>query len=69
MAASGAVVAVRRPLATPPEVAAFLGVPAKTLTQWRYGKTGPRWSKVGRHVRYRWADIEKWLDQQATEVA
>lgn len=26
---------------------------------------GPRWSKVGRHVRYRWSDIEKWLDQQA----
>ncbi|WP_326830222.1 helix-turn-helix domain-containing protein [Streptosporangium sp. NBC_01810] len=52
-------------LGKPPEVAAYLQVPERTLTQWRYLGTGPRWSKVGRHVRYRWSDIEKWLDQQA----
>lgn len=55
---------VRTHLATPPEVAAYLVVPEKTLTQWRYLRTGPRWSKVGRHVRYRWVDVEKWLDDQ-----
>ncbi|MGS2640248.1 helix-turn-helix transcriptional regulator [Streptosporangium sp. G12] len=54
-----------RQLGKPPEVAAYLQVPEKTLTQWRYLGTGPRWSKVGRHIRYRWSDIEKWLDQQA----
>ncbi|SCF22750.1 helix-turn-helix transcriptional regulator [Micromonospora mirobrigensis] len=68
MATSGTA-AVRRALATPPEIATFLGVPEKTLTQWRYVKTGPRWSKVGRHVRYRWEDVEKWLDQQAGAAA
>lgn len=57
--------AQQKPLARPAEVATYLGVPEKTLTQWRYLKTGPRWSKVGRHVRYRWADVEKWLDEQA----
>lgn len=55
----------RKPLADTAQVAAYLGVPEKTLRQWRYLKTGPRWSKVGKHVRYRWSDIEKWLDQQA----
>jgi predicted DNA-binding transcriptional regulator AlpA len=58
-----------RSLAKPVEVAQFLGVPEKTLDQWRYLKKGPRWSKVGRHVRYRWADVEKWLDQQSPEAA
>lgn len=65
MATSGTTATVRRALATPPEVASFLGVPEKTLTQWRYVKTGPRWSKVGRHVRYRWNDVEQWVDDQA----
>ncbi|MEU7678105.1 helix-turn-helix domain-containing protein [Micromonospora taraxaci] len=65
MATSGTTASVRRALAAPPEVASYLGVPEKTLTQWRYVKTGPRWSKVGRHVRYRWADVEKWLDEQS----
>jgi predicted DNA-binding transcriptional regulator AlpA len=59
----------KRALAKPPEVAAFLGVPEKTLTQWRYLRKGPRWSPVGRHVRYRWEDVEKWLDEQAKVAA
>lgn len=58
-----------RALAKPDEVATFLGVPPRTLDQWRYLGKGPRWSKVGRHTRYRWTDVEKWLDEQAQEVA
>lgn len=56
----------RRPLASADEVSAYLGVPVTTLRQWRHKRTGPRASKVGRHLRYRWSDVEKWLDQQAT---
>ena len=55
----------RRPLATSKEVAEYLGVPVATLDQWAYRGVGPRYSKVGRYRRYRWEDIEKWLDQQA----
>ncbi|MEU5668965.1 helix-turn-helix domain-containing protein [Micromonospora sp. NPDC047753] len=55
----------RRPLATPEQVAEYLGVPIQTLYQWRHRSVGPRGSKVGRHVRYRWDDVEKWLDDQA----
>lgn len=59
----------RRSLATSSEVAEHLGVPPRTLDQWAYKGTGPRWSKVGRHRRYRWEDVEKWLDQQAQTTA
>ncbi|HEX6498990.1 MAG TPA: helix-turn-helix domain-containing protein [Micromonosporaceae bacterium] len=59
----------RKPLGTPDEVAEYYGVPVRTLEVWRHRGLGPRWSKVGRHVRYRWTDVEKWLDQQAGGVA
>jgi predicted DNA-binding transcriptional regulator AlpA len=50
-------------LATTEQVAAYLGddFPAKTLAEWRSRGIGPRYLKVGRHVRYRWADVETWL--------
>jgi excisionase family DNA binding protein len=57
--------AERRALGTAEEVAEYLGVPVATLYQWRYHDKGPRASKVGRHIRYRWADVEAWLDSQA----
>ncbi|MGW6258785.1 helix-turn-helix transcriptional regulator [Streptomyces sp. NPDC055085] len=56
-------------LATPPELADHLGVPLATIRQWRYLGRGPRSTKVGRHVRYRWTDVEAWLDQQASDAA
>ena len=39
----------------------FVGVPEPTLAQWRYLRTGPGHIKVGRHVRYRSADVDAWL--------
>ncbi|MFE7837345.1 helix-turn-helix transcriptional regulator [Streptomyces sp. NPDC057474] len=53
-------------LAAPEEVADFLGLPIATLAQWRYLGKGPRWIKVGRHVRYRVSDVEQWLSQNAS---
>lgn len=58
-----------RALATSAQVAEYLGVPVRTLDQWAYKGVGVRFSKVGRHRRYRWSDVEKYVDQQATEVA
>jgi hypothetical protein len=37
---------------TPAETAELLGVPIKTLHQWRYFRAGPPSFKVGRHLRY-----------------
>src|SRR6266851_5180248 len=45
------------------EVAGYLGVPVKTLFQWRYKGVGPRGLRVGRHVRYRSNDVEAWLQR------
>ncbi|MFC9089975.1 helix-turn-helix transcriptional regulator [Nocardiopsis dassonvillei] len=45
-------------------MAQHLRVPVTTLYQWRYRKVGPVGRRVGRHIRYRWSDVEEWLDQQ-----
>jgi hypothetical protein len=52
-------------LLTPDEVADALQVPAATLPQWRYLGRGPKYIKVGRHVRYRVVDLDRWLDEQS----
>ncbi|WP_435589785.1 helix-turn-helix transcriptional regulator [Micromonospora aurantiaca (nom. illeg.)] len=65
VAEAASVAVTRSPLATAEQVADYLGVPVATLYQWRYRNLGPRASKVGRHLRYRWADVESWVDDQA----
>ncbi|MBO7938936.1 helix-turn-helix domain-containing protein [Streptomyces antibioticus] len=54
----------RRKLATAEEIADYLGVPIGTVYQWSSRGGGPQLIKVGRHLRARWSDIEKWLDSQ-----
>ena len=49
------------------KVAEVLGVPVKTLYQWRYKGTGPVGVKVGRHLRYRAADVEVWVEGRVAE--
>lgn len=51
-------------LLTLEEVAEYLDVPAATLYQWRYKGSGPQGMRVGRHVRYRRADVDAWLAGQ-----
>ncbi|HEY2176009.1 MAG TPA: helix-turn-helix domain-containing protein [Mycobacteriales bacterium] len=43
----------------------FLGVPVGTLRQWRYVGTGPKAYRVGRHLRYSPAEVNRWLEAQA----
>lgn len=59
----------RRGLATIEEVSGYLRISVNTLYQWRHRGVGPRAALVGRHLRYRWSDVEKWLDQQASDAA
>jgi len=49
------------PLATIEEVASYLRLPPRTLYGWRYKREGPPSFRVGRHVRYRWEDVQRWL--------
>jgi excisionase family DNA binding protein len=51
------------------EVASLLDVAPATVRYWRHAGTGPRAYKVGRHVRYRLAEVESWLDAQAVPAA
>ncbi|MDP9069232.1 MAG: helix-turn-helix domain-containing protein [Actinomycetota bacterium] len=48
------------------EVARILVVPVSTLYGWRYKGTGPTAYRVGKHLRYRLADILDWLEHKAT---
>lgn len=58
-----------RPLATPEQVAEFLGVPIRTIYSWRRNHTGPPGFRVGRHIRYRWSDVEGWITAQQSANA
>jgi predicted DNA-binding transcriptional regulator AlpA len=54
-------------LLRPADVAERIGIPVGTLANWRCDGRGPRYLKVGRHVRYRAADLETWLDRQTVK--
>lgn len=44
-------------------IADLLGTTPQNLAQMRYRGTGPRFIKLGvRSVRYRWSDVEAWLE-------
>lgn len=43
------------------ELAMYLEVPVKTIYAWRYHRTGPRGFHVGKHLRFRWSDVEAWV--------
>lgn len=45
---------------SPEELAEREGVPVQTVYSWNKTGSGPDYLRVGRHVRYRLADVEKW---------
>jgi excisionase family DNA binding protein len=47
------------------DVAEFLGIPRKTLYQWRNRGYGPRGRRVGRHLRYDPDDVRSWFAEQS----
>lgn len=54
-------------LFTVKELAEYLQRPATTLYAWKYRRVGPPAIKVGRELRYRQTDVEKWLDGLAEQ--
>ena len=40
------------------------GLPVKTPAQWASKGTGPRYARIGRHVRYRLSDVIAWEEQR-----
>jgi excisionase family DNA binding protein len=49
------------------EVSQLLGVPVATLYRWRHRGEGPTGYRIGRHVRYRRAAVEVWIETQADQ--
>jgi excisionase family DNA binding protein len=56
-------------LLTPRQLAELVGVPVGTIYRWNWTGTGPARCRVGKHVRYRRADVEQWLASRVDEPA
>jgi len=54
---------------TAAQASEYLQIPQETLRRWRSLGTGPRHAKVGRHVRYRRAALDRWLEEREQEAA
>lgn len=48
-------------LATTKEVAQYLSVSPKTMTNWAYQGIGPKFTKIGNRRRYSWADVRAFV--------
>jgi hypothetical protein len=52
-------------LATQEEFCDYVGITPAAAAQLRYTGNGPAFIKVtGRQVRYRWEDIERWVEER-----
>ncbi len=51
-------------LLTVEDLAGYLEVPVATIYAWRYHHRGPPGFRVGRHLRFRWSDVERWINDQ-----
>lgn len=49
---------------SPRELAEREGVPLETVYLWNRKRTGPRYMKIGHHVRYRLADVIAWEESR-----
>lgn len=47
------------------DVSLYLGVPVKTLYQWKWRGEGPPVRKVGRHLRYDPVAVKSWATKAA----
>jgi len=52
---------------SPAQAAVYTGLPEKTLEEYRRKGTGPKFSRVGKHVRYNRRHIDHWLESCADE--
>ena len=51
------------------ELSELLGVPLSTLYGWRHRGEGPAGYRLGKHVRFRRADVDAWLATQADSAS
>ena len=59
--------AIRSPLGTPEEVAAYLRKNEGTLANWRYQGIGPAYVKDNGAVLYPWAAVDEWIASKTVQ--
>ena len=60
---------IKQRLWTVQDVAEFLGVPVRTLYDWRCKRYGPRARRVGKYLRYDADDVRRWFEELSDGVA
>ncbi len=56
-------------LLTVEDLAEYLDVPVATVYAWRYRRQGPPGFRVGKHLRFRWSDVERWIEDRIAETS
>jgi excisionase family DNA binding protein len=56
-------------LLTVQDLADYLGVSVATIYAWRYRQLGPPGFRIGKHLRFRWSDIERWIEDRITQTS
>jgi hypothetical protein len=51
-------------LLSPAEVQELYSIPVTTLEKWRSQKIGPLYHKLGKHIRYKPKDMERWIESK-----
>lgn len=51
------------------ELAEYLGVPVRTIYDWRQTGHGPRGFRVGRHLKFAVSDVAAWVEAQRDATA
>ena len=50
------------PLLSVGELADYLGVPVRTIYEWRQTGHGPRGIRIGRHLKFAVSDVTAWIE-------
>ena len=56
------------PLVSVDELAEYLGVPIRTIYDWRQTGHGPCGIRIGRHLKFAVSDVTAWLDTQRDAI-
>lgn len=54
------------PLLSVEELSEYLGVPVRTIYDWRQSGRGPRGIRMGRHLKFALSDVLAWIEAQRT---
>ena len=59
------IVALPERLLTVQDLADRMQVPVSTVYQWRKNGTGPKAYRIGKYIRFRVSDVERWIERHA----